>query len=96
MIKGCKDTSNNTGFFMSIYEFIGYTGTLILVICYLLIQSGRWDPQELRVPLCNGIGASFILVSLYEQPNMPSIVIELIWMSISVYGILRCIRKKRQ
>jgi paired small multidrug resistance pump len=81
---------------MSFYEFFGYIGITLILTAYFMMQSGRWSPQELRVPLCNGIGALLILISLYEQPNMPSIMIEIIWVSISAYGVVRCMRNKKR
>jgi hypothetical protein len=35
------------------------------------------------------VGSALILVSLYDAWNWPSVVIELFWAAISIYGLLR-------
>ena len=42
----------------------------------------------------NGVGALFIMVSLYYNFNLSSFVIEVFWVAISLIGIIRGIRKR--
>ncbi len=74
-------------------DIIGLAGVVLIVLAYFLIQSGRVSNMQLRYPLLNLIGAALILCSLLVHWNLPSFVIELIWIAISVYGILKIMRQ---
>lgn len=70
-------------------DAVGYTGALIIAAAYLLNQRGRLDSQSRRFPAMNLFGSMLVLVSLVFRPNLPSIIIELFWSSISLYGVLK-------
>ena len=80
---------------MTIPDLFGTAGVALLVMAYFFMQSGRWAPTNIRLPLTNMCGAVLILISLMDFPNMPSILIELVWISISAYGIWKIRRDKR-
>ena len=77
----------------TIFQIIGFVGVAILVIAYLALQAGKIKGDNWRYPALNLSGALLILCSLYETPNIPSIAIELIWVTISCYGLWRAWRK---
>ncbi|RZI46723.1 hypothetical protein EDM53_03885 [Rickettsiales endosymbiont of Peranema trichophorum] len=77
-------------------DVAGLIGVLILLTSYLLIQLDRINVKELTYSVMNMCGALFIMVSLLVDWNLSSMVIEVIWFLISVYGICRCLRKKVQ
>jgi paired small multidrug resistance pump len=79
----------------SLFQIIGFIGVGMLVTAYLAQQSGRIKGDEWQFPATNLAGASLILFSLYETPNVPSIVIELIWVSISSYGLYRALKRHK-
>jgi uncharacterized membrane protein len=79
----------------SLFQFVGFVGVGLLVIAYFALQSGKIKGDDWRYPATNLVGALLILFSLYETPNVPSIVIELIWVSISSYGLYRALRKRK-
>jgi paired small multidrug resistance pump len=78
----------------TIFQIIGFIGVAILVMAYLALQAGKIKGNDWRYPASNLSGALLILCSLYETPNVPSIAIELIWVTISCYGLWRALRKK--
>ena len=41
------------------------------------------------------IGASLILISLFYEWNFPSVVIEIFWVAISLYGMAKALRERR-
>ncbi len=73
----------------SFVDIIGIIGVGLVVIAYFYVQSGKWRSDDIIFPITNLLGALAILVSLYENPNIPSIIIEFIWIGISLYGIWR-------
>ncbi|MBS0559480.1 MAG: hypothetical protein JSR21_05445 [Proteobacteria bacterium] len=75
---------------------IGYGGAGLLVIAYFLNQRGTLLSQDWRFPALNLLGSAGLMASLVWEPNLPSIVIELFWFSISLYGMQRNLRAARR
>ena len=71
------------------YDIIGTLGVGVIVITYLLLQLGRIKSDQLVYSLLNGVGAALILISLYYDFNLPSVVVEAFWLVISIFGIIR-------
>jgi hypothetical protein len=71
------------------YDIIGTIGVGIIVVTYLLLQLGRIKSEQLVYSLLNGVGAALILISLYHDFNLPSVVVEAFWLVISIFGIIR-------
>ncbi len=80
---------------MTIAELIGVAGVGMVVVAYFMVQSGRWTHERLALPVTNLVGALCIMVSLIEAPNLPSILIEIIWIAISLYGIWHVLRLRK-
>ena len=68
---------------------LGYVGAGLIILAYLLNQNGRLASTDWRFPATNLLGSALVLVSLTTNLNLPSVVIEVFWASISVYGIWR-------
>ena len=71
------------------YDILGTLGVGIIVITYFLLQLGRIKSDQLLYSLLNGFGAALILISLYYEFNLPSVVVEVFWLVISVFGIIK-------
>jgi hypothetical protein len=76
-------------------EIIGYAGTLLIALGYFANQAGRLASTDWRFPALNLVGSLAVLVSLAYEPNRPSIVIELFWCAISLFGLVRNLRLRR-
>jgi len=50
--------------------------------------------EDWRFPFLNLIGAVLILISLIYEWNYPSVVIEVFWALISLYGIAKSRRER--
>ena len=72
---------------MSWYDILGTLGVAIIILTYVLLQIERLRSNQLAYSLLNAIGASLILVSLYFDFNLPSVVVEFFWLVISLFGI---------
>ena len=72
-------------------DIVGLVGVSFIVGTYFLSQVGRMDVNRPLYPALNGIGALFILFSLYFTFNTASFVIEFFWLAISVVGFVRAI-----
>jgi hypothetical protein len=77
------------------YDAAGLAGTVLVVGAYFANQQ-RWLPSDdWRFPLANLAGASLILFSLFFEWNFPSVVIEVFWIAISLWGLVRSLREHR-
>lgn len=77
------------------HDLVGNIGVAVILSCYFLVQTGRVGIDRPAYSLWNGIGALLILVSLLHNFNLSSFVIEIAWLLISAYGLLRSYRKRR-
>ncbi len=71
---------------------LGYLGAAQIAVGYFLNQHGRLRSTDWRYPALNLLGSAMVMVSLAFHPNLPSILIEVFWSAISVYGIQKNLR----
>ena len=71
------------------HDLIGNAGVVAILVTYALVQLDRMAVRDLSYSLLNALGAVFILVSLMFDFNLSSFVIEVVWLVISVYAIVR-------
>ena len=75
------------------FTVAGIIGSAVIVSAYFANQQGWLDSRGWRFPLANLVGALLILASFYTAWNLPSVVIELFWTAISVYGLTRSVSR---
>jgi paired small multidrug resistance pump len=73
-------------------DIIGFIGVGIILIAYCLLQANRLSAKHLSYSLMNLIGASMILFSLFYTWNTPAVFIEIAWILISLYGVVKSLR----
>ena len=76
-----------------LYTFIGFVGALVVVVAYWANQADRLPSDNWKFPAANLGGSILILLSLFHAWNWPSVVIEIFWSVISLYGLVRHARK---
>jgi len=81
---------------MSWYDIVGTLGVAIIILTYVLLQIERVRSDQLIYSLLNAIGAALILVSLYFDFNLPSVVVEFFWLLISLFGIGKYLSRRHQ
>lgn len=74
------------------YDWIGIAGTTMVLVGFLLLQAGRISGTAISYQLINLFGSGGVLVSLLGKFNMSVFVLELTWMLISVFGIVRTLK----
>ena len=77
------------------HDFVGNVGVACIVLAYLGVQLGRVRPDQLAYPVINGVGALLLLISLMVDFNFSSVVIEIIWLAISAFGIARILARRQ-
>jgi hypothetical protein len=77
------------------YDLIGFAGAALGIAAYFANQQRWLRSDDWRFPFANLVGASLILVSLCFEWNFPSVVIEVFWAMISLWGIRKCATSRR-
>lgn len=72
---------------LTVTRAIGLFGAAIFVVAYFANQARWLRSDDWRFPAANLAGSLLILVSLFAEWNLPSVVIEGFWAAISVYGL---------
>ena len=80
---------------MNWYDILGTLGVAIIILTYVLLQIERVRSDQVIYSLLNAIGAALILVSLYFDFNLPSVVVEFFWLVISLFGIGKYVLRNR-
>jgi hypothetical protein len=75
------------------YIAAGILGAGFFIFGYFATLQGWLPPDDWRFPAVNLLGASLVLVSLTDAWNLPSVVLELFWAAISVYGLVRSLKR---
>ena len=74
---------------MSVYGGIGILGVAFYIGSYAALQFGLIGGRGYAYPALNGIAAALVAVSLVDAFNLSSLIIQVTWITISVFGILR-------
>ena len=74
------------------YDCVGTIGVVMILVAYFLAQTERLSGQSMGYSVVNLVGSIMITVSLVYDFNLSSFIIEMAWISISVYGIVRARR----
>ena len=74
---------------MDPYTTAGLVGVGAVLSAYFANQQDWLDARRWQFPAANLAGSVLILVSLWKAWNLPSVVIEVAWSAISVWGLIR-------
>ena len=76
------------------HEIVGLVGVALVLLAYFGLQAGKLRGDGVTFQVANILGAGGIAVSLIYDFNLSAMVIELAWIVISVYGLVRGIRAR--
>lgn len=76
-------------------DLVGYVGVALCLLAYALLQTGKVAPTAPAYSALNGFGAIGILISLWFDPNLPAIVMEGLWLLISLFGLYQALKPKK-
>ena len=77
------------------HDLLGLVGVFLVLAAYLLLQLEKVSATNLPYLIANGLGSFLILLSLIREFNLSAFVIEIAWLMISLYGLTRCIKRRR-
>jgi hypothetical protein len=78
---------------MEFHDILGTTGVGFIVVMYVMLQTERIDPRRIAFSIFNAVGSILILISLAYEFNFSAVLIEGVWLIVSVYGLWRAWRK---
>mgnify|MGYP001076120154 FL=1 len=70
-------------------DLVGNAGVALLLYTFYANVSGTLNSQEFWYNFNNLLAALLLSINLYYKPNISSIMIEIFWISISVYGLIK-------
>jgi hypothetical protein len=76
------------------HNLAGMAGVALILVSYLLLQTGRMRASQPRYSLANAAGAALILFSLMYEFNLSAAIVESFWLLISLYGLWRSRRRE--
>ena len=78
------------------YDCAGLLGVIVLLLAFFLLQAGKLHGNGFVYQLLNALGAGAVLISLFYAFNLSAFLMELAWLAVSIYGMVRGIRAKRR
>ena len=76
------------------YDWAGMLGVAAILLAFFLLQARRLHGHALPYQLMNAFGALAILVSLMYAFNLSAFLLELAWLAVSIYGMMRGLRHR--
>jgi paired small multidrug resistance pump len=74
------------------YDVVGLAGSAAILLGFFLLQAGRLRGTGLTYQMLNLFGALGVLVSLVGTFNLSVFLLEMAWVGVSAYGIVRTLR----
>ncbi len=76
-------------------DIIGFMGGFFIICAYA--YSNISDNMNLLLfNILNFLGAAFLIISLTVNFNLPNMVLEIIWMAIAIFGIVKALLERRK
>ncbi|WP_258238312.1 hypothetical protein [Arcobacter sp. CECT 8983] len=80
---------------LDIYQIIGFVGMLFVVFAYFLLQTNKYTITSIPYQVLNLVGAILLFISLCVHFNLGSLVIEIFWILITLYGMAKNLKRKK-
>lgn len=77
-------------------DFVGNIGVFFVLLSYILLQTEKLKSTDLIYSALNTAGAILVLVSLFVTFNLSSFIIEIFWLFISLFGLIKALRSKEK
>lgn len=77
---------------LRLYDLVGFAGAALAIVAYFANQQRWLRSDDWRFPFANFAAAVLIFVSLCFEWNFPSVVIEVFWAAISLWGLAKALR----
>ncbi len=83
------------GIFLRPYDrVIGFTGVAVYIGSYFAVQAGLIRGRGYIYPILNLLAALLVSLTIVNEFNLPSLIIQLSWIAISLMGITRLLYRR--
>ena len=69
------------------YDLVGNAGVALVIVTYLMLQTGRISSKSMGYSAANAVGAAGVLVSLAYDFNLSAFITEAFWLALSLLGV---------
>ena len=76
-------------------EIIGWIGVVTYVGAYGLLSLGWLRVDRVYYHILNAVGGMCLVIIAYEKLDMPNFFVNLIWIAIAFFSIIRLLVKKK-
>ncbi len=76
-------------------DLAGNVGVVLILVAYLLLQLGKLRSSSVSFSLLNAAGALLLVISLLVNFNLSALLMELSWLLISLFALVRSFTSKR-
>ena len=73
---------------------VGFIGTALIVAAYIYVTAKK-TPSPFVLHGMNFAGATFLVLSLLVNTNLPALLLEAIWAAVAVWGLSKAILARR-
>lgn len=78
------------------YDWAGYFGVALVLLAFFLLQERKLQGSGLVYQLMNVLGAIGVILSLaFGSFNLAAFIMQVAWLLIGSYGIVRGIQRRR-
>ena len=75
-------------------DLIGFAGSFFIVAAFAY-SNLTTQMNALWFNVSNFVGAALLTISLTVNYNLPTMVLEVVWMAIAIFGIIKALRMQR-
>jgi len=77
------------------HNTVGFVGSALIILAYLLLQTGKLSSERIAYSVLNLVGASCVIFSLSFEFNGAAFTLEAFWVVISIVGIVRIVSQRK-
>ena len=74
-------------------DIIGFIGSFCIVAAFAYSNMAK-QMNLLLFNVVNFVGAALLAISLTVNYNLPTMVLEIVWMGIALFGIIKALRER--
>ena len=79
---------------MILYEIIGWIGTGLIVIAYLLLSTDRIEEDHKSYQFLNLFGAIGVGIHVFQVQAWPALVLQIIWGIVALVSLIKNLKSK--
>jgi len=80
---------------MAPHDILGTIGVGFIIVMYAMLQLGKISAERPAFSAFNALGAVFILISLTYDFNLSAVLMEGVWLMVSLYGLWKALSGRR-